>query len=222
MKSMSDSVRSASLRFQVIFCVLGVGSVCLWSNSFLKDDNVVLSREVAPSPCPSHFDHVSPVLCPPQTLVETEMTLLYESASRKAMQKFGMEPMPDIPPQYFVRPRNEYGTNLVQEGLKALLDTTLSLEFGPLVSPTLSPNHPNTRYIDHLDREALTKKYANDPGIAPKLDSLPNIDFVWDGRNLSELVGGVEKFGLVVANHVIEHVPDVVTWLRKRYFCNSH
>lgn len=98
--------------------------------------------------------------------------------------------------------------------LSGFLDRGLCLEFGPLVRPTFPTGHVNARYIDHLSTEKLRAKYASNPIVCAKIHLLANIDYVWDGRPLPDVVGRTSKFQLVIANHVIEHVPDVITWLQ--------
>lgn len=149
-----------------------------------------------------------------QTVECKERSQPHSEAGCKESYKFGMEPVPKIPDHIRVPPKDAYGSNLVQEGLSSLLDSVLGLEFGPLVAPSLRPDHPNSRFIDHLGYDALKDKFRGNPNVSPKLDLLPKIDYIWNGSKLSDVVGGVEKFGLVVANHVIEHVPDVITWLQ--------
>jgi SAM-dependent methyltransferase len=41
------------------------------------------------------------------------------------------------------------------------------------------------------------------------------VDYVWGARTLPELVSGEAPFDWVLASHVIEHVPDLIGWLRE-------
>ncbi|MEY2452968.1 MAG: hypothetical protein QOD92_2542 [Acidimicrobiaceae bacterium] len=83
------------------------------------------------------------------------------------------------------------------------------LEIGPLHNPIVAKaDGVNVAYVDHADTETLRRKYAADPNVPFVLD----IDHVWGEHRL---VGAVGEAGLdyVIASHVIEHVPDLVSWL---------
>src|SRR5690606_31600713 len=62
-----------------------------------------------------------------------------------------------------------------------------------------------------LDRESLREKYAGH--LPVDADAIPDIDFVVDGRGLAASIAG-HHFHYVVASHVLEHIPDPITWLR--------
>lgn len=89
----------------------------------------------------------------------------------------------------------------------------LGLEIGPGCSPILNSNEANIKFCDHLDQQGLIKKYENDPAI--NKNRIPYIDYVWGDKSLIELVGPNLKFDYVIASHVIEHVPDLVSWLNE-------
>jgi SAM-dependent methyltransferase len=91
------------------------------------------------------------------------------------------------------------------------LATTRGLEIGPLHNPIVWRDESTVFYVDHADTEALRAKYANDPNVPEVLD----VDFVWGDRPLAEAVGDAAPFDYVVASHVIEHVPDPVSWLKE-------
>jgi hypothetical protein len=76
-------------------------------------------------------------------------------------------------------------------------------------------------YIDHCDTDALRKKWSIDPAI--DLTKL-HVDAVWGQQTLQQAVahyaqsnadaaaaGGCDY---ILASHVIEHVPDMVSWLK--------
>ncbi len=54
-------------------------------------------------------------------------------------------------------------------------------------------------------------KYASDPTV--RADGIVPVDVVWAGSSLRAAVGPEVRFDHVVASHVVEHVPDLVTWL---------
>jgi hypothetical protein len=97
------------------------------------------------------------------------------------------------------------------------LGTGRFLEIGPLAAPNVTPEMADVRYADVVDREGLVAHYGGDPSV--DVDLIPEIDF-WLTRDdgtvgtLAEAVATAAPFHHVVACHVIEHVPDLVGWLR--------
>lgn len=86
----------------------------------------------------------------------------------------------------------------------------MGLEIGPSHCP-VAPRRAgfNVRVLDHLDAAGLRAKYA-DHGV--DIDAIEEVDYVWSGQPLEELVGD-ERFAWIIASHVIEHVPDLVGFL---------
>ncbi len=93
------------------------------------------------------------------------------------------------------------------------LDTQHSrgLEIGPLISPLVTKAEGNILYVDHVDTATLREKYRNHPDVRD-VSQIVAVDHVWGDKTLSECLGGV-RVDYVLNSHVIEHVPDVVTWL---------
>ena len=85
------------------------------------------------------------------------------------------------------------------------------LEIGALSSPLVRKDEGKLVIVDHVDTETLKEKYKDDPLVNGKL--IYDVDAVWGCQSLKECVGDLEEFDYVVASHVIEHVPDLVTWL---------
>ncbi|WP_335632903.1 class I SAM-dependent methyltransferase [Aurantimonas endophytica] len=82
------------------------------------------------------------------------------------------------------------------------------LEFGAFASPTFDPGEGEISYADRLSTAEL-KQSVSDP---EKRDAIVNVDFVIT----ADFESGIDRtFDLVIANHVIEHVPDVIGWLNK-------
>jgi hypothetical protein len=86
------------------------------------------------------------------------------------------------------------------------------LEIGPLDRPIVTQEMADVTYVDHLSTSELRQKYLNDPvvdqsGIVP-------VDIVWNGSLLKSLTG-MDKFNYIVASHLIEHVPDFVTFMQE-------
>lgn len=89
------------------------------------------------------------------------------------------------------------------------LDTKI-LEIGALNSPTFKKSEANVEFADWLSHEDLIEHYDAKKGII-------EVDHVIKGRNISAAVkcDQVGRFDLVIANHVIEHIPDVIGWLQE-------
>ena len=95
------------------------------------------------------------------------------------------------------------------------LSTGHGLEIGPLNQPLVTKDMADVRYVDVFSGSHLRAHYAQDPNV--NVQDIPDIDFVLstpDGvRPLSEAVAAAAPFAWVVASHVIEHVPDLISWL---------
>ena len=67
-------------------------------------------------------------------------------------------------------------------------------------------------YVDHTDTEGLRAKYTPEQLAGARL---VDVDKVWGAQTLQECLGPERKVDYVVNSHVVEHVPDLVTWLRE-------
>lgn len=85
------------------------------------------------------------------------------------------------------------------------------LELGPLSSPVVRRDMGDIRYLDHVDTDALRARYSTHDGF--DVDAIVPIDYVSDGSILEAVAADI-PFDYVIASHVIEHVPDLVNWLR--------
>jgi SAM-dependent methyltransferase len=106
--------------------------------------------------------------------------------------------------------------NLTVDRVAKLLEcidvtTDRGLEIGPLHHPVVSKEKAQVFYVDHADTAALTEKYAGHDDVA----DIGEVDFVWHDRSLIEAVGPTAPYDFVIASHVIEHVPNLVGWLRE-------
>lgn len=89
------------------------------------------------------------------------------------------------------------------------------LEIGPLCRPIVSKAEADVYYADVIDTQALKDHYANDPNVAN--DEIVDVDFALtaDGhvRRIAEAAAPAAPYDWLIASHVIEHVPDLVTFL---------
>ena len=95
-------------------------------------------------------------------------------------------------------------------------------EIGPLDKALVPKAVGHVIYIDHVDTEALRAKYADDPVVNT---SMLHVDAIWGAMTLRETItqysqteeGAIAAQGCdyVIASHVLEHVPDMVSWLQE-------
>ncbi len=88
----------------------------------------------------------------------------------------------------------------------------LGLEIGPSHAP-IAPKRAGFRVhvVDHLTAAELREKYTGHP---VDLEAIEEVDFVWKGEPLPDLVGGSARYDWVIASHVIEHLPDPIGFLQ--------
>ncbi len=84
------------------------------------------------------------------------------------------------------------------------------MEIGPLADPLVRKSEGAVRYVDHASSDDLRATYAANPGV--DVSAIVEVDAVWGEQSLAECLGG-ESVDYVMASHVAEHVPDLVTWL---------
>ena len=89
--------------------------------------------------------------------------------------------------------------------------TLICAEIGALDKPTLDPNLPGVRFIDFTDSETLRRNHAADSNV--DVNKIVDVSAIWGDNTLLEALG--EKVDCIVASHVIEHVPDLITWLKE-------
>jgi predicted SAM-dependent methyltransferase len=92
----------------------------------------------------------------------------------------------------------------------------LGLEIGPSHNPVvLKKEGYNVQTLDHLSAEGLKQKYAAHGEFGVDLENVEEVDFVWNGEPLPELIGNTQCYDWIIASHVIEHVPDVLGFLQQ-------
>lgn len=97
-------------------------------------------------------------------------------------------------------------------GLGDLKNLT-AVEIGALDKPFLVKGEVKVTYVDHTDTETLKKTYASFPD--HDISKIVDVGAIWGEKTLSEALGTDVRVDFVLASHVIEHVPDVITWLEE-------
>lgn len=89
----------------------------------------------------------------------------------------------------------------------------LGIEIGPSYNP-IAPKSKGYKLeiLDHLSSEDLRAQYS---GHGVNLSNIEDIDFIWSGEPISELVGRHGRYDWIIASHVIEHLPDLISFLRE-------
>ncbi len=89
--------------------------------------------------------------------------------------------------------------------------TSQIAEIGALCNPLLTKAQANVTYVDYADAAHLRAHYAGNPWIDPQ--KIVETDAVWGNQTLLKALG--RKVDYVLASHVVEHVPDLITWLNE-------
>ena len=87
------------------------------------------------------------------------------------------------------------------------------LEIGPLDKPLITRSMGSIRYVDHTTMEELREKCGT--WGTHDISQIVDVDYVWGEKNLRELTEKEYPFDYVIASHVIEHVPDLIGWLKE-------
>ena len=92
-------------------------------------------------------------------------------------------------------------------------------EIGPLDKPLVTKAEGRVFYVDHCNTEALKQRWSSDNAVDT---SRLHVDAVWGQASLREALEHAHAFELapagldyIVASHVIEHVPDLISWIRE-------
>jgi SAM-dependent methyltransferase len=87
------------------------------------------------------------------------------------------------------------------------------LEIGPLAAPRVLKSQAHVFYVDHTDTDGLRHKYSFDPDMKDRLSEIIDVDYVvGDGQRIYDVVANDAPFDFVMASHLIEHIPDPITW----------
>jgi 2-polyprenyl-3-methyl-5-hydroxy-6-metoxy-1,4-benzoquinol methylase len=87
--------------------------------------------------------------------------------------------------------------------------------YGIEIGPSYNPVAPKSagykvQVIDHMDREHLIERFK---GHSVQLENIEEVDYVWKGERYVELTGKKNFYGWIIASHVIEHTPDLISFL---------
>lgn len=85
------------------------------------------------------------------------------------------------------------------------------IEIGPSHNP-VAPKKDGyqVHIIDHMSREQLIEKYQ---AHGLDLSQIEAVDFVWQGESYAELTGKTDYYDWIIASHVIEHAPDLISFI---------
>jgi 2-polyprenyl-3-methyl-5-hydroxy-6-metoxy-1,4-benzoquinol methylase len=99
------------------------------------------------------------------------------------------------------------------KALYAINKNGLGLEIGPSHNP-IAPKLKgfNVHILDHASAEELKAKYQ---GHNLNLDNIEEVDFVWSGQSYLDLIGKTACYDWIIASHLIEHVPDLISFLQQ-------
>jgi 2-polyprenyl-3-methyl-5-hydroxy-6-metoxy-1,4-benzoquinol methylase len=97
----------------------------------------------------------------------------------------------------------------ILEGLD--LHNSVGAEIGALCNPIVTRDERRVLYVDYTGTDSLKAKYAND--LSVDVSKIVEVDAVWGDKSLKEALGDDVVLDYVIASHVVEHVPDLVTWL---------
>lgn len=89
----------------------------------------------------------------------------------------------------------------------------LGLEIGPSHNP-IAPKKKgfNVHILDHVSAAELRRKYQ---GHGLNLDNIEEVDYIWHGEPYPSLIGNTKCYDWIIASHLIEHVPDLISFLQQ-------
>lgn len=91
--------------------------------------------------------------------------------------------------------------------------TEIGIEIGPSHAPIAARRDGfNVHIIDHLNKTQLIEKYK-DHNV--QLDRIEEVDFIWNGQSYAELTQKTKHYNWIIASHMIEHTPDIISFLNQ-------
>jgi|SRR5215469_697011 len=87
------------------------------------------------------------------------------------------------------------------------------LEIGPSYNPVVTKaSGARVEILDHASTEEIRAKYRSVSNV--DTNQIEDVDFVMDGRRMRDVVGKQSAYDYIIASHVIEHTPDMVSFLQ--------
>jgi len=105
----------------------------------------------------------------------------------------------------------------MQVDCQSFLDANVSRDwFGLEIGPSHQPRFAkadgfNVEIVDHASADQLRTKYAS-AGV--DTSRIEEVDYVSDGRSLHDVVPRRGEYDFVFSSHVIEHIPDFVSYFK--------
>lgn len=98
--------------------------------------------------------------------------------------------------------------NRIEKALHMIDRNGVGLEIGPSFAP-IAPKKEgfNVEIVDHATAAELKIKY--------QVDNIEEVDYVWTGQPLDQLIGKTEAYDYIIASHVIEHTTDFIGFLQQ-------
>ncbi len=85
------------------------------------------------------------------------------------------------------------------------------IEIGPGYNPIAPKSEGfNVVTVDHTDKEGLLAKYG---AFGMDVSKIEEVDYVWNGGSLCELIGQKHAFDYIIASHVVEHIPNLISFI---------
>lgn len=102
-----------------------------------------------------------------------------------------------------IKPRR----NFIQNIIDCHNHSIKILEIGAFAVPTFFKSEAQIMFMDQSSKEELVATIESDP---EKCARVVDVDFVVKKKNFSACID--LKFNLIIANHVVEHIPDLISW----------
>jgi hypothetical protein len=114
-------------------------------------------------------------------------------------------------PSSGVSPETDHTMDRVDKALALIDPNGRGLEIGPSHNP-LAPKRNGylVHVVDHLPTDELRVKMKNE-GLST--DLIEEVDYVWAGGQLDTTIDRPQYYDWIIASHVIEHLPDLVSFL---------
>lgn len=91
------------------------------------------------------------------------------------------------------------------------------LEIGPSINP-IAPKRAGflVETVDYLSATEIARRHkSNNPNAETEL--IEEVDYLWRGERLPNLIAKKNYYQWIIASHVIEHIPDVISFLQDAY-----